>query len=541
MIPFGSQRRLGQDLATHLLNAHDNERIELAEVRGAIARDLHGAFAEWEVQAHSLTRCRNYLYSLSVNPDPAQGRLTRAQYLDYIDRTEAGLGLSGQPRAVIFHIKDGREHCHVVWSRIDADEGKARHIAFDREKLMMITRTFAREHGLDLPEGYYRDRGRDKTRQLSLYEMHQQRTTGLSKDEHVAQVTAAWRQSDSPKAFVRALEERGYILSTGNRPYVLVDYYGHTNSLPKLIDDRAVRLRDVRAFLEREFPPDSLPSVEESQALAAEHRKSIEAFRKARAREEQRAVLEKKQAARRKKIEARQAPMRQRHHRDRLALAAVQKAERQTLRAEYHAAVQRARRERAARRPRGLAAFLGRVSGVALVVRKVHKYQDRKRYRAFLRERDALRERQQRARADLARRHRMQHLDMQRRLRALRQIEQRELRSLETAHLREVRTRGRTGREQMPALRIREREGAADGAQRRQTTALAQTFAEEAGPDARRSPIRLTKEFARASDGGHRDGDDEGGASSQGVGSSPPRARTNRRRRRRNRDVDRDR
>ena len=60
MIPFASQRALGQDLATHLLNAHDNELVELAEVNGAIAPDLHGAFAEWE--AHALTRCENYLW-----------------------------------------------------------------------------------------------------------------------------------------------------------------------------------------------------------------------------------------------------------------------------------------------------------------------------------------------------------------------------------------------------------------------------------------------------------------------------------------------
>jgi len=61
MIPFGSQRALGQDLATHLLNAHDNETLELADVRGSVARDLHGAIAEWEAVAHGLTRCRNYL------------------------------------------------------------------------------------------------------------------------------------------------------------------------------------------------------------------------------------------------------------------------------------------------------------------------------------------------------------------------------------------------------------------------------------------------------------------------------------------------
>ena len=75
MIPFSSQRGLGQDLAAHLLNEHDNELMELAELRGAVADDLQGAFSEWEAQAHALTKCKNYLYSLSINPDQSQGRI----------------------------------------------------------------------------------------------------------------------------------------------------------------------------------------------------------------------------------------------------------------------------------------------------------------------------------------------------------------------------------------------------------------------------------------------------------------------------------
>ena len=92
MIPKASQRGLGQDLATHLLNALDNEYVEVAEVRGAVASDLHGAFAEWEAIAHNLTKCRNYLYSLSVNPDLGQGQLSRDQYRDYAQRVEEAMG-----------------------------------------------------------------------------------------------------------------------------------------------------------------------------------------------------------------------------------------------------------------------------------------------------------------------------------------------------------------------------------------------------------------------------------------------------------------
>lgn len=95
MIPFASQRGGGQDLATHLMNEHDNEYMELADLRGAIADDIHGAFAEWEAQASAMTKCTNYLYSLSVNPDSAQGPMPRELFEDYIVCVEQSLGLVG--------------------------------------------------------------------------------------------------------------------------------------------------------------------------------------------------------------------------------------------------------------------------------------------------------------------------------------------------------------------------------------------------------------------------------------------------------------
>ena len=328
MIPKASQRGLGQDLATHLQNAYDNEYVEVAEVRGAVAHDLHGAFAEWEVCAYAMTGCRNYLYSLSVNPDPAQRQLTRAEYRDYIDRAEGKLGLLGQPRAIVFHIKDGREHCHVVWSRIDTEHGKAVHQPFDRQKLMMVTRQFAREHGLALPGGMVPDAGRErgKKKSLSLYEKHQQDATGLTKEERIRQVTDAWRRSDGARAFVRALEELGYVLATGKRPYVLVDLYGEMNALPKLIDDRAVRTKDIRAFLEPDFPAVSLPSVDEARALVAQHRQAIEDFRKAQSQADRADALKRDQAERRGTLEAEQATMQARQDKEKTELAAQRTA-----------------------------------------------------------------------------------------------------------------------------------------------------------------------------------------------------------------------
>jgi len=142
----GQRARRWPESRHHLLNAHDNERVEIAETRGSVANDLHGAFAEWRAQAKA-TRCEKYLYSLSVNPDQRQGRLTREQYFDYLARVVKRLGLSKQGRVVVFHEKkDGvpREHCHAVWSRIDAKAGRAVLLSHDRMNLRTVAREFAK-------------------------------------------------------------------------------------------------------------------------------------------------------------------------------------------------------------------------------------------------------------------------------------------------------------------------------------------------------------------------------------------------------------
>jgi hypothetical protein len=533
MIPFGSQRALGQDLATHLLNTLDNERMEVAQVRGAIARDLHGAFAEWEAQAHTLTRCTNYLYSLSVNPDQRQGRLTKEQYLDYIDRAENRLGLAGQPRAVVFHIKKDkngvpREHCHVVWSRIDAERGKAHHMAFDHDKLMMVTREFARDHGLTLPDGYYRDKGQErpkKNRQLTLYEKNQQDKGGLSKEQHIAQVTAAWEKRDTPRAFVRSLEDMGYILATGTRDYVLVDLYGNMNSLPKLVEDTKVRIKQVREFLSKDFPKDSLPSVDEARALAAGHRAAMELFRTNVQRQAQEArqketreALQRKQEDRRSPLEEESKALADRQRRAGQELATRQKDARAVLRQGYLQETKRIRLDRAAHRPQGLAAFIGRITGVELITKKIQQYRDKTRYDAFLAQKRELTERQQLETSALARRLELEMLTMHRRVRALELVEQRELRSLETTLLKErrIEERKRTGREPSPVEPSREH---------------MDLFNEAA-----KKPIDLTAEFGQAAGSGEA----EGGASGETTQEPAPESEVKIARRRRTRDRSQD-
>lgn len=539
MIPKASQRGGGQDLATHLLNAFDNEYVELADVRGAVAHDLHGAFAEWEAIGTTLTKSRNYLYSLSINPDHRQGALTRDQYADYADRVEQALGLSGQPRAMVFHIKDGREHCHVVWSRIDAQAGKAIHMAFDHQKLMMVTREFARDHGLRLPAGYERNaqaQEQNRQRQISLYEKEQQRQTGISKEQRIAEVTDIWQRSDTAKAFVRGLEECGYVLAAGDRrPYVLVDMYGTMNALPKLIGDRSVRTKDIRAFLEKEFPPEALPTVEEARLLVAQHRQALEDFAKAQRDRAPLDALEKAQAARREKAVAERAALAVRHKQERAHLDDGQLRERQALKRAYLTEVRRINEARRAARPTGLAAFLGRAIGVSLVIRKIHRHRDAQRFAAYRGTREDLKARQGRVAAELEGRHRLQALDAERSLRALDQLDARERKSLETQATRVARVRRRDGSERMPALTLELKPGGRRAVTHKAMVRHHKRAAAKAEPSL--EPIKresgvsvaaeaLTEEFARAANG---QGDAQGkGGRGSGSSGGPGAARKGR-------------
>jgi hypothetical protein len=66
MILVGNARGGGRDLARHLMKT-ENERVEVAELRGFVADDLDGAFRETYAISRG-TRCQQYLFSLSLNP-----------------------------------------------------------------------------------------------------------------------------------------------------------------------------------------------------------------------------------------------------------------------------------------------------------------------------------------------------------------------------------------------------------------------------------------------------------------------------------------
>lgn len=452
MIPFASQRGEGQDLATHLANEQDNDRVEMVNLRGSIADDLHGAFREWEAQARNLTNCKNYLYSLSINPDPKQGPLTEDQYLLYLSKVEEKLGLSEQPRAVVRHVKYGREHFHAVYSRINAQEEKAVHLAFDKDKLMMVTREFAKSQGLQLPDGYRKHKEKQSRDQLSLYDKSQQETTGLTREERAKIVTECWQQSDSPTAFVAALEENGYLLATGKRPYLLVDIYGNITALPRLISDRSVKIKQIREFLEKEFKADDLPNVEKAKELIIQHYRQHQKIVESHRLQEQREILLFQQEERHEKLDRQALALKEEQAGYVSKLEKEYKTQLHRIRSRYLAATRVVKWSRLRNQPTGLAAFLGKISGVNLMRKKFQDYQDKQRLKIYHRQKSEIQSSYSRQKREVQQLHRVQSMDIQRRKRALEVIDQREFRSLETIFLKEHREKHRADFEHLPPI-----------------------------------------------------------------------------------------
>jgi len=183
-----------------------------------------------------------------------------------IEVIAARLGLGGQPRIVLFHVKEGRHHCHVVWSRIDIDRMRAIQLSHDRQKLRACARELAAEFGLELPPGLKDDVG------TARFERPNQPTkaeiSGIAVTERRAAVTAAYYQADSAQSFINALEAAGYILARGDkRCFVVVDIAGHVHSLSRQIE--GARMRDVRAKLEG-LDLSRLPPVERAKIQMAQ-------------------------------------------------------------------------------------------------------------------------------------------------------------------------------------------------------------------------------------------------------------------------------
>jgi hypothetical protein len=280
MIIKGKSRAGPAALAAHLGNAEKNEKVSLLETKGTVAQDLRGALTEMDAYAAG-TRCEKSLYHAAISPEPPH-RLTDEQRAEAIKTLEEKLGLTDHARVVVMHEKQGREHIHVVWSRIDLEQMRSVSDSHNYRKHEEVARDLERRFGHDRVQGAHHEReGVERPdRTPSRAELRQEERTGISGKEVKAEVTAAFRASDGPEAFKSALEDKGYQLAKGDkRDFVVIDQAGGIHSLARRIDGmKAAELREFMAPLNRE----NLPSTEEAKRIAEERARQEEKVRQAR-------------------------------------------------------------------------------------------------------------------------------------------------------------------------------------------------------------------------------------------------------------------
>ena len=214
MILVGNQRAGGQQLAQHLMNDADNDHVTVHEIRGFVADSLDGAFKEAYAISRG-TRCRQFLFSLSLNP-PESETVPVEKFEKAIDDIEGKLGLKDQPRAIVFHEKNGRRHAHCVWSRIDVKSMTARNIAHSKLKLMDLSRQLFLQNRWRMPPGLV-CRQQANPLNYDLAQWQQAKRIGRDPKRIKATFRRCLEASDGLRAFQSAMAGSGFSLAKGDR------------------------------------------------------------------------------------------------------------------------------------------------------------------------------------------------------------------------------------------------------------------------------------------------------------------------------------
>jgi hypothetical protein len=264
-------------LATHLMRTDTNERAEVKELRGVVAEDLQGALLEMEAVAAG-TRTTKPFYHASINTR-AEEKLTDKQRIEAIDELEKKLGLTDQARVIVVHEKEGREHCHVVWSRIDLERMASISDSHNYRKHEEVARELERKFGHERVQGAHAERdGKDRPdRTPSHAEMLATERGAVSAEEAKQFVTAVWQTSKNGEEFKETIEAMGWKLARGDRrDFVVLDPEGGTHSLARRIE--GAKAKDIRERM-ADIDPASLPSVAEARTMQRAARQQLEGQR----------------------------------------------------------------------------------------------------------------------------------------------------------------------------------------------------------------------------------------------------------------------
>jgi hypothetical protein len=260
MISKGTTHNNGAKLSAYMITGKDGECAELWQLRGFEATNIKDAFRNVHVMAGA-TKCEQPFFHVQVRNREGE-TFTRQQWEKTADRIEQILGLTDQPRAIAFHTheRNGEEHMHVAWSRVDQDTLTAKPLPFFKDRLKKISRElelyFALEPVANQRDGHIKyapTKGQEEQARRLGVDIHEVRNT----------IRDCWDRSDNGRSFQAALECEGFTLAQGDRRnFVVIDHAGGIHALGKrILDVTAAQTRQRLSDLVRE----ELPTVENAR------------------------------------------------------------------------------------------------------------------------------------------------------------------------------------------------------------------------------------------------------------------------------------
>jgi hypothetical protein len=248
----------GKDLGEYLIQ-DKSDRVEQWGIRGDIPRDLIDTLSDWSSDSLG-TNCTLPLYHAQFSPDRA---LSPEEWKVLLMVFENEMGFENQPRVLVMHEKNGRQHLHVVYSRMD-ENGHAISGSWNYLHHEKSAREIERTLGMEKTQGVFIDRtGKRPERTPSHAAIQQAERLKLDLNHIKTEVRQLYQCSDNGNAFVAALESEGYKLARGDLgSHVLVDRFGGVHSLLRLVDVKA----DVLRATLRDYNLQNLPSVQAAQS-----------------------------------------------------------------------------------------------------------------------------------------------------------------------------------------------------------------------------------------------------------------------------------
>lgn len=262
MILKGRSRAQGGQLANYLLSSK-NEQVRVLDIRGTVndertTEGLRESLRDMD-ELGKMTKAQSPLFHLAINPHD-RDRLTREDWQYSVAKAEKALGLEGQPRAVVSHIYNGKEHLHVVWSRVDVEKCRCVEMSFSKLKLCSAAREIEIELGLkQTPQ---RARGADRLKQhMKEIEQHQEERAAMPRAERNAAIENAWHRSATGAEFKDLIENAGFRLAVGKRGVLVMDKNDEVHSISRCVI--GIKAKDVKAKL---ADLGEIPTVEKLRA-----------------------------------------------------------------------------------------------------------------------------------------------------------------------------------------------------------------------------------------------------------------------------------